>query len=171
MFGPGMGDGGRGGAKTKAKKKTDRAAAGNGLQPFKPAEEQKVDYRTEMLVLDLDGGGTLPGKNRDLTWPGEMLLLTPEGELAVRSDVEDHDDYVAQKTMPNALDPSRGFGGRGGMMGGGMEPGMMGPGMMGPGMGAPGRRAPGGMQPGMMQPGMAPPGMMQPGMAPPGRMP
>ncbi len=50
---------------------------------------QTVNYQTEMLVLDMRGGETLPGKNRDLTRPGEILLLDPSGSIVVRNDQKD----------------------------------------------------------------------------------
>jgi hypothetical protein len=78
--------------------------AGRGARPRTPARpkpeanEPKVDYRTETLVLDLDGGSPLLGKN--LTWPGKMLFLTPDGELEVRADVADQKAYKAAKSPP-----------------------------------------------------------------------
>lgn len=56
-------------------------------------EAKKVDYRTEMLLLDVEGGSPLPGKNAELQWPGKLLLLTPDGQLQVRTDVEDRAAY------------------------------------------------------------------------------
>ena len=123
MGGPGMGGPGMGAPGAQA-----------GRQPT-----EKVDYVTEMLVLDLKGGERLPGRNKDLTEPATMLLFSPNGNLMVRSSVKDSEELEELKN-PKA----------GGMMRGGM-PGMMGPGggmpgegMMGPGAGMPG--------PGMMGP-------------------
>jgi hypothetical protein len=82
-----------------------------------------VDYVTDVLVLDLRGGDRLAGKNR-LAWPGEMLLMDPDGNLQVRSDVDDTAACVAQRNAPSA---QPGMGSPMGM------PGMGGPGMPGPG--------------------------------------
>ncbi len=80
-----------------------------------------VDYMTEMLVLDLRGGQRLPGKNR-LMWPGEMLLLDPDGNLQVRSDVEDRQACDDQKNPAK----SQGYHGMPGEMRGGPEGGLEG---------------------------------------------
>lgn len=118
----------RRGGRTRA-----RAAKQNGLAAPVAPPPQKIDYKTEMIVLDLRGGERL-GRNR-LTAPGEILLLDPDGNLEVRGEAEDRKARLAQKnptTVP-------------GMMG----PGMMGPGMMGPGMGPMGPGVMGPRGPGM----------------------
>jgi hypothetical protein len=51
-------------------------------------EPSPVDYLTDTLVLDMDGGGVLPGKDR-LTRPGAILLLDPDGTLVVRHELDD----------------------------------------------------------------------------------
>jgi hypothetical protein len=52
-----------------------------------------IDYKTEMCVLDMIGGEKLPGRNRDLTRPGEMLLMDSNGALIVRNDQQDDLEY------------------------------------------------------------------------------
>ncbi len=151
MGGPGMGEGmmegGMGGRRPAKKQKKPRtkkakkagddagrlgAGRGAGAWGMKNNLPERVDFKTQCLVLDLRGGQRLVGKNRDLDAPGEMLLLDPDGNLVVRNDVDDFEQYLKQK-----YPPKREFrmGGRRGGMGG---PGMGGPGMGGPGMGGPG---------------------------------
>lgn len=60
-----------------------------------PKEEPKtVDYVTEMLVLDFLGGSTLPGTDRNLKMPGRVLLMDPEGNLVLREELEDQEEFV-----------------------------------------------------------------------------
>ena len=78
---------------------------GKGPKPKAPkpkpaANVPKVDYRTDMLVLDIDGGAPLLGKNSDLAWPGKILLLTPDGGLEIRADVTDQKACKAVKSPP-----------------------------------------------------------------------
>jgi hypothetical protein len=63
--------------------------------PKKPPE--KINFLTEMLVLDMRGGGKLAGKDRTLTEPGFMLLMDASGNLLVRHEILDQDNYVALK--------------------------------------------------------------------------
>ncbi len=88
-------------------------------------QPEKVDFKTECLVLDLRGGQRLTGKNRDLYGPGEILLLDPDGNLVVRNDVADFDKYLKHKYQSKRGLRTRGL--PGGMMGRGMMgvPGMM----------------------------------------------
>jgi len=65
-----------------------------------------VDYLTDTLVLDMDGGELLPGKDR-LTQPGAMLLLDPDGTLVVRRE---HDDLAESNELRERNLPS-GMGG------------------------------------------------------------
>lgn len=98
-----------------------RRPTGRRPQPTTPEEPapQTVNYRTEMIVLDMDGGETLPGRNR-LTSPGEMLLLAPDGTLEVRNDVDD-ERLLLEQEKAKKIQP--------GMQPGGMYPGR-GPGEM-----------------------------------------
>ena len=154
MMGPGFGgmmgglDGPRGKkdekkAKARKPKKPRKKPAKNGINPGDfgglrgrqpmggniATPPEKVDFKTECLVLDIRGGERLSGKNRDLTKPGEILLLDPDGNLVVRNDVVDFDQYRKHKFPPKQnLRMPRGRGGMGGP-GMGMPPGMGGPGM------------------------------------------
>lgn len=62
-----------------------------------PARELRVDYLTDSLLLDVNGGGRLPGKDRSLTEPGNILLLNREGKLVVRNELDDLADYEFYK--------------------------------------------------------------------------
>jgi len=111
--GPGMRPGGRG---------------RRGNRPRQPASE-KVACDADDLGLDIAGGEKLPGRGGMIA-PGEILLMTADGVLKVRNDMDDEDDIREQK-KPHQDIPG---------MGGGVGPGMMGPGMEGGGRrGGPGR--------------------------------
>lgn len=54
-------------------------------------EREKVNYVTGMLVLDLKGGESLPGR-AGLRKPSSMLLFSPSGAMTVRSSVTDKEE-------------------------------------------------------------------------------
>lgn len=55
-------------------------------------EEKKIQHETNMLVLDIAGGDRL---DRDMTEPGRLLLMGPDGSLMVRNELDDQEDYLA----------------------------------------------------------------------------
>lgn len=61
------------------------------------APERKVNYVTNALLLDVMGGGRLPGKDRSLVEPGSILLLDAEGKLVVRNELDDLPEYQFYK--------------------------------------------------------------------------
>ncbi|MBN2025035.1 MAG: hypothetical protein JW809_19820 [Pirellulales bacterium] len=133
-FGPALPEGGDAAPDRGGRRRTPRAARGTGAGappipgfPMPPVPE-KIDYMTKMLVLDMQGGQRLPGKNRDLTYPGEILLMDPDGVLQVRSDVDDQPEVEKQKSTATGALGAPGMG----------MPGMGMPGMGMPGMGMPG---------------------------------
>jgi len=69
------------------------------LRPTRPRPETTetfdVDYLTEALVVDINGGQRLPGKDR-LSAPGEILLLDPDGSLVVHDELEDTAKFQAR---------------------------------------------------------------------------
>jgi hypothetical protein len=74
-----------------------------------PEEEvEKVDHLTEQTVLDMWGGQRLPGRDRDLTEPGMLLLLDSLGQLTVRSELDDLEEYkihqVSEAAAPKSMD-------------------------------------------------------------------
>jgi hypothetical protein len=72
-----------------------RAGAAAGRNPAAPvgnnndAEPIDVDYVTNVVVVDFRGGGKLPGRKDPVTEPAEVLLLDLNGNLTVRSEVDD----------------------------------------------------------------------------------
>jgi hypothetical protein len=53
-----------------------------------------LEFRSDAVLLDLKGGG-------DRGWPGEMLLLDPNGRLVVRSETA-----LLQQERPVAAGPA-----------------------------------------------------------------
>lgn len=89
--------------------------------------KETINYRTGQVVLDLSGGDNLPGRDRDLTEPGKLLLLDADGNLVVRNELLDMEEYKRydkpeEKKKPEMMMPE-------GMMPPGME-GSMDPAMM-----------------------------------------
>jgi hypothetical protein len=135
-----------------------------GMRPGGAPSEIKVDYVANSLLLDVTGGGRLPGKDRSLTEPGSILLLDAEGKLVVRNELDDLADYEFYKP-PEERQPAM-AGGYPGYPGGSpdMPYGMPGETPKGKGR-TKARGSMPGMPPGMM-PGGAPsmPGAGVPGM-------
>ena len=78
-----------------------------------PEEVKVVDYITEMLVLDFEGGGQFPGTDRSLKGPGRMLLMDPAGNLVIQDDLVNQEEWIEffppevkkDKKKPNEMDP------------------------------------------------------------------
>lgn len=75
----------------------DAAASGD----EKGAGPPKVSFNTENVLLDMIGGERLPGGDRDLTRPGRILLLDPEGRLVVRNELEDLSSFNRFEGRPD----------------------------------------------------------------------
>ncbi len=75
-------------------------------------ESKNIDYLTNAIVLDLAGGTPLPGKDRELLEPRNVLLVDAEGNLAVRNELDDLAEF-------RVLKPPEGETLRGTMVGGG----------------------------------------------------
>jgi len=59
-----------------------------------PKEEvEMIDYVTEMLVLDFQGGSPLPGIDR-LKAPGRTLLMDPAGNLILKDELENQEEWI-----------------------------------------------------------------------------
>jgi|GEM_PF-1160170 len=52
-------------------------------------EKETVDYLTDTVFLDGAGGGSLPGKDKTIAEPSFAFLLDPNGNLMVRSELDD----------------------------------------------------------------------------------
>ena len=94
-------------------------------QPQEPAE--KVDYVTEMLVLDFLGGESLIGKDRDLREGGRFLLMDPAGNLVMQDELDDNEEWVVYNPPKVEKQPAtaEGLEGIGGEFGGAMPGGAM----------------------------------------------
>ena len=57
-------------------------------------EEDKIMHATGMLLLDMAGGDRLHRTDRSLTEPGALLLLGPDGNLVVRDELEDEEEFL-----------------------------------------------------------------------------
>ncbi len=68
-------------------------SAGTPVRQDDATTERKVDYVTNALLLDVAGGGRLPGKDRSLAEPGSVLLLDGEGKLVVHNELDDLPEY------------------------------------------------------------------------------
>ncbi len=110
-----------------------------------PEEPEKIDFVTEMLVLDLTGGNRLPGRDRSMTEPGRILVMEYDGTLAVLSEAKDKKEYERRTVDPEPTEPE---GAMPGMM---PEEGMMDDMMLleggGPRRGGSSRRPPRGSPP------------------------
>ncbi len=64
-----------------------------------PLDKQNVklnlSFKSNILVLDIYGGNILPGRRKEvpITEPGEILLLDANGNMTVRSEMDDFDQY------------------------------------------------------------------------------
>jgi len=60
-------------------------------------EKQTVDYLTQVVFLDGAGGGSLPGKDKSLAEPSLAFFLDPNGNLLVRSELDDEAEVEIYK--------------------------------------------------------------------------
>lgn len=68
---------------------TSRAVADKGTPELAIPKSKTVDYLSQALVLDVAGGGRLPGKDKLLTEPVSLLLLDAQGNLVVHNELDD----------------------------------------------------------------------------------
>ncbi len=82
-FMPGMpgAPGGMTSARPKSAKSGDKSAEGEA--------EPTVDYVTNTVLLDIKGGGPLPGGKNSLKEPADLLLLDQDGNLIVHNEIDD----------------------------------------------------------------------------------
>jgi hypothetical protein len=102
-----------------------KKATANAIDPLTlrivKSEERMVDTNT--VIIDAIGGDTIEIENDDeLTKPGYVLLFDAEGNLKVRSDIEDIDLYraysFADEREAGSGDNAGSMPGMGGMLGG-----------------------------------------------------
>ncbi len=60
-------------------------------RPKKDEEIETVDHVTKHILLDVHGGQRL---DRDLNSPCSVLLLSPTGQLVVRADLDDQEEFL-----------------------------------------------------------------------------
>jgi hypothetical protein len=86
-------------------------------------ELDNFDFLTDRCVVDIRGGEELPGSDKEpLAALGEYLVLTRTGELLVKDELDDYDEFQLHK--PPVLPAAPAMGPESGMMGPGSE-GMM----------------------------------------------
>jgi len=68
----------------------------------KPAEEPQIDYLSRMMIVDVAGGEQLPTKDAA---PSVVALMDPEGNLIVRDELEDAQQYnrFTKPTQPTGM--------------------------------------------------------------------
>lgn len=69
-------------------------------------EPVKLDFNTETVLLDMVGGERIAGRDRDLTAPGMLLLLDPDGQLVVQNELDDKTEYE-QLAPPEEKKPKK----------------------------------------------------------------
>lgn len=52
-----------------------------------------VDFKTDLMLVDVRGGEQLDSSDKDFSEPGEMLFMGPDGRLIVRTELDDWDRY------------------------------------------------------------------------------
>jgi hypothetical protein len=65
------------------------------------AEEMQINFQTNLVLLDLTGGDSLPVFRGRA--PGRMLLLSPNGELDVKGELADLETYNNELTRIHDL--------------------------------------------------------------------
>ena len=79
----------------------------------------KIGYHTDVCILDMTGGDRLPGRSTGLVSLGGLLLMGADGQLEVRTEIgdyEEYSDYEPPERRPRGASP----------YGGGMDGEMMG---------------------------------------------
>lgn len=79
----------------------------SGRDTSTPTETFSVSYTTGAVILDLNGGTPIPGKDRSLTSPGEILVLDADGSLRVHRELDDLAEYQRRKSPAGAAPPKQ----------------------------------------------------------------
>lgn len=87
------------GSTRPGEEKTSRPATTGGpaSATTAPPSGTLVDYLTDTLIVDMRGGRKLPGRDRNVTEPGEILVLEPDGAVRVLSEAEDESEFKQRK--------------------------------------------------------------------------
>ena len=67
-------------------------------------EPETTDFLSDYLLVDLSGGRTIPGKAK-LQEPSRILWLDPAGNLTVRTDIADQEEYEKLKPPEEPAGP------------------------------------------------------------------
>jgi len=79
---------------TRGSTREDEAGLPGTRDAGTPVETFSVDYLSGALVLDFSGGTLIaPGKDKNLTGPGEILVLDADGSLQVHRELDDKAEY------------------------------------------------------------------------------
>ncbi|NQT13312.1 MAG: hypothetical protein HQ582_11220 [Planctomycetes bacterium] len=69
-------------------------------------EEEKISHATGMLLLDMVGGQRLHTTDATLVEPGSLLLLAPDGNLMIREQLDDQEEFLVYH-VPEEKKPSK----------------------------------------------------------------
>jgi hypothetical protein len=80
---------------------------GHGMGGFarQETEPKNVDYVTDVLLLDVAGGGRFP-RDKSLSEPASLLTLDPDGKLVVRNEIDDSAEIQQYKPEEPAAGPA-----------------------------------------------------------------
>ncbi len=96
------------GTTSKAGQQADLlGTTGAAAQTSRDGLEFNVDYKTGALLVDMRGGERLSNKYRELTSPGEYLVLQADGTLKVYSEIE-HITEFEKGEEPEPVEPGMG---------------------------------------------------------------
>jgi hypothetical protein len=92
--------------------RTFKGAAGTVMDGYRmggfarqETEPKKVDYVTDVLLLDVAGGGRFP-RDKSLSEPASLLTLDPDGKLVVRNEIDDSAEVQQYKLEEPAAGPA-----------------------------------------------------------------
>jgi len=73
-------------------------------------QEDNFTFQTNTVLLDMRGGEGLSRRDRELTAPGEVLLLDPSGRMIVRTEQSDREEFARLRRMLEAAKQHRSRG-------------------------------------------------------------
>lgn len=66
--------------------------------------EKKLNIETDALLIDLAGGEKIPGAPSSMITPGRALIMSPTGELIIRSEAREAARYTDDKSRLKELE-------------------------------------------------------------------